>query len=82
MVDVSIERDEVQLEDNKAKSVLLNIPGKIQNIGYINLPSFYSSFETEGGNSCAADVAEEIKSSSHSKSTASSLISETMAVDH
>jgi carboxyl-terminal processing protease len=61
VVDVSIERDEVQLEDNKAKSVLLNIPGKIQNIGYINLPSFYSSFETEGGNSCAADVAEEIK---------------------
>jgi carboxyl-terminal processing protease len=61
VIDVSIERDEVQLEDSKAKSVTLNIPGKIQNIGYINLPSFYSSFETEGGNSCAVDVAEEIK---------------------
>jgi carboxyl-terminal processing protease len=61
VMDVSIERDEVQLEDSKAKSVTLNIPGKIQNIGYINLPSFYSSFETEGGNSCAVDVAEEIK---------------------
>ena len=61
IVEISIDRDEVQLEDSKAKSVILNMPGKIQNIGYINLPKFYSSFETEGGNSCAVDVAEEIK---------------------
>ncbi|MBK8517826.1 MAG: carboxy terminal-processing peptidase [Saprospiraceae bacterium] len=61
IVDISIERDEVQLDDAKAKSVILNIPGKIQNIGYIHLPNFYSSFETEGGNSCAVDVAEEIR---------------------
>ncbi len=61
IVDVEIERDEVQLEDSKAKSVVLNMPGSIQNIGYINLPKFYSSFETDGGNSCAVDVAEEIK---------------------
>lgn len=61
IVDIAIERDEVQLEDSKAKSVLLNMPGKVQNIGYINLPKFYSSFETDGGNSCAVDVAEEIK---------------------
>ena len=61
IVDVEIERDEVQLEDSKAKSVVLNMPGSIQNIGYINLPKFYSSFETDGGNSCAIDVAEEIK---------------------
>lgn len=61
VIDVAIERDEVQLEDSKAKSVILNMPGKIQNIGYINLPSFYSSFESDGGNSCAVDVAEEIK---------------------
>jgi carboxyl-terminal processing protease len=61
IVDIAIERDEVQLDDSKAKSVLLNMPGKIQNIGYINLPKFYSSFETDGGNSCAVDVAEEIK---------------------
>lgn len=61
IVEVEIERDEVQLEESKAKSVILNVPGNIQNIGYINLPKFYSSFETEGGNSCAVDVAEEIK---------------------
>jgi carboxyl-terminal processing protease len=61
VVDIEIERDEVQLEDSKAKSVVLNMPGSIQNIGYINLPKFYSSFETDGGNSCAVDVAEEIR---------------------
>jgi carboxyl-terminal processing protease len=61
IVDIAIERDEVQLDDSKAKSVIINMPGKVQNIGYINLPKFYSSFETDGGNSCAVDVAEEIK---------------------
>jgi carboxyl-terminal processing protease len=61
VVDVAIERDEVQLEDGKAKSVLINIPNKVQNIGYIHLPKFYSSFESDGGNSCATDVADEIK---------------------
>lgn len=60
VVDVAIERDEVQLDDTFAKSVILDLPGKIQNIGYINLPKFYSEFE-DGGNSCARDVAEEIK---------------------
>lgn len=61
VTEISIERDEVQLEDSKAKSVILSLPGKIQNIGYINLPKFYSSFESDGGNSCAVDVAEEVK---------------------
>ncbi len=61
VTEISIERDEVQLEDSKAKSVILSMPGKIENVGYINLPKFYSSFESDGGNSCAADVAEEVK---------------------
>ncbi|MBK6784106.1 MAG: hypothetical protein IPG79_10325 [Saprospiraceae bacterium] len=39
---------------------MLNIPGTLKNIGYINLPKFYSSFELEGGNSCAFDVLTEI----------------------
>ncbi len=59
--DVAIVRDEVQLEDSKAKSVILNMPNDVQNIGYINLPKFYNSFESDGGNSCAIDVATEIK---------------------
>lgn len=58
--DIAIERDEVQLDDSKAKSLVLNIPGNVQHIGYIYLPKFYSSFEVDGGNSCAADVAMEI----------------------
>jgi carboxyl-terminal processing protease len=61
VTEIEIVRDEVQLEDSKAKSVVLHLAGKINNIGYIHLPKFYSSFETEGGNSCAADVAEEIR---------------------
>ena len=60
IVDIPIERDEVQLEDGKVKSVILNMPGDVQHIGYIYLPKFYSSFETDGGNSCAVDVATEI----------------------
>jgi carboxyl-terminal processing protease len=60
IIDVEIERDEVQLEDSKAKSVLLDMPSAVSNIGYIYLPKFYSEFD-EGGNSCARDVANEIK---------------------
>lgn len=60
VVDIAIERDEVQLEEGKAKSFVLNIPGEVQNIGYIYLPKFYSSFEVDGGNSCAVDIAIEI----------------------
>jgi carboxyl-terminal processing protease len=60
IIDVEIERDEVQLDDSKAKSALLNLPDKVHNIGYIYLPKFYSEFE-DGGNSCARDVADEIK---------------------
>jgi carboxyl-terminal processing protease len=60
IADIEIERDEVQIEDSKAKSVLLNMTDKVHNIGYIYLPKFYSEFE-DGGNSCARDVADEIK---------------------
>jgi len=60
ITDVIIERDEVQLDETKAKSVIIDIPGQIQNIGYINLPKFYSTFE-DGGNSCATDIHSEIE---------------------
>jgi carboxyl-terminal processing protease len=58
---ITIERDEVIIDESFAKSVLLDIPGTINNVGYIKLPKFYSSFEKEDGNSCAADVAKEIE---------------------
>jgi carboxyl-terminal processing protease len=59
--DISIVRDIVDIDDSKAKSLILNHPGAINNVGYIKLPKFYSSFEKKDGNSCAVDVAEEIK---------------------
>jgi len=61
ITELEIEREKVQIEEGKGKSVMVTIPGTIQNIGYINLPKFYSSFDNEGGNSCAYDVLQEIK---------------------
>ena len=56
-----VERDEVITEETLAKSLIIDKVGSIENIGYIKLPKFYSSFEKEGGNSCAKDVATEIE---------------------
>lgn len=61
VIDIEIEREKVQLDDTKAKSVILSLDGKINNIGYIHLPKFYSTFEGDAGNSCAYDVAQELK---------------------
>lgn len=59
--DIVITRDIVDIDDSKAKSLLLNHPEVLNNVGYIKLPKFYSSFEKKDGNSCAVDVADEIK---------------------
>ena len=61
VVDIEIERDEVIIDESFARSLILDLPGTIENVGYIRLPKFYSSFENEGGNSCAKDVKEEIE---------------------
>lgn len=61
VVDIKIERDRVILDESFARSALLNLPGTANNVGYIKLPKFYSSFENEDGNSCAKDVAKEIE---------------------
>ena len=58
--DLTIERDEVIIDESFARSLILDVPGEIENIGYIRLPTFYSSFEKEDGNSCAKDVKIEI----------------------
>lgn len=58
--DITIERDEVIIDESFARSLIIGKDDVIGNIGYIYLPKFYSSFEREGGNSCAADVAYEI----------------------
>lgn len=61
MQDITIEREVVNIEESFAKSVILDAPNTVGNIGYIKLPKFYSSFEKEDGNSCAKDVAKEIE---------------------
>ncbi len=58
---IIIERDEVIIDEGFAKSLILDIPGSIENIGYIKLPRFYDSFEGKVGNSCAKDVAAEVE---------------------
>ena len=58
---IEIERDEVIIDEGFARSLTLDIPDVIENVGYIKLPKFYSSFEKKDGNSCAKDVAREIE---------------------
>jgi len=65
--DIEIERDEVIIDESFARSLILDIPGSVENIGYIRLPKFYSSFEKEDGNSCAKDVKIEIEKLNQSK---------------
>lgn len=61
VVDISIERDQVIIDESFARSAILDLKGTATDIGYIKLPKFYSSFENEDGNSCAVDVAKEIE---------------------
>ncbi|MBT8230817.1 MAG: carboxy terminal-processing peptidase [Bacteroidia bacterium] len=61
LMDVEIERDEVIIDEGFARSLILDMEGELDNVGYIKLPKFYSSFEGKDGNSCAIDVAKEIE---------------------
>ena len=61
VIEIEIERDRVIIDESFARSALIDLPGTANNIGYIKLPKFYSSFENEDGNSCAVDVAKEIE---------------------
>ena len=70
-VEIEITRDVVNLDDAKAKSLIIDLydgvedkaemDGGIENIGYIRLPSFYSDFEGKKGISCAEDVRKELE---------------------
>jgi carboxyl-terminal processing protease len=59
--DITIERDEVIIDEGFARSAILNKEGNDDKIGYIKLPRFYSSFEGNKGNSCSADVKKELE---------------------
>ncbi len=58
---IEIVRDVVELEDSFAKSVILDMPGKANNIGYIKLPQFYADFSRRNGRSCSKDIAKELE---------------------
>lgn len=58
--EVTIVRDVVIIDESYAKSVILDVPGKIEDIGYIKLPRFYADFNREGGRSCAEDIEKEL----------------------
>jgi carboxyl-terminal processing protease len=55
---VSLLRDEINIEETFAKSVIINSDHKI---GYIYLPEFYADFQKPDGPRCARDVAKEIE---------------------
>ncbi len=57
--DIAIVRDQVILEDGKAKSLMLTSGEDGPEVGYINLPKFY--FEADGKPGCAEDVETEIE---------------------
>lgn len=54
---VSLQKQQQRNEENVVKGFVLH---GTKNIGYISLPSFYTSWGEEGGSSCANDVAKEI----------------------
>jgi carboxyl-terminal processing protease len=58
---IKIIRDEVILDEGFARSTLLELPGRVDKIGYIVLPRFYADFENPNGRSCAEDVAKELE---------------------
>jgi carboxyl-terminal processing protease len=64
--EIDLTRDVVNTQESLARSVLMNLgepedeSKKLDNIGYIHLPKFYSSFEGKDGNSCAMDVKKEL----------------------
>ena len=57
--DIAIIRDQVILEEGKAKSLMLSSDTEGPDIGYIHLPKFY--FEADGKPGCSEDVNTEIE---------------------
>ncbi len=56
---ISIVRDQVVIEEGKAKSLILSLEGEESKVGYIKLPKFY--FEADGQPGCAEDVKTEVE---------------------
>ncbi len=60
ILDISILRDVVVLEEGFAKSLILDTEAG-DKVGYIRLPRFYADFEDDEGRSCARDVRTELE---------------------
>jgi carboxyl-terminal processing protease len=58
--DITIERDEVIIDEGFAKSLILSLKDRPGTIGYINLPGFYADFEGKGSPNSAADIKKEL----------------------
>ncbi|TXF89407.1 tail-specific protease [Neolewinella aurantiaca] len=58
--EVSIVRDIIVIDDNYAKSLIIDGVDEDQKVGYINLPSFYADFQNEDGRFSAKDIKAEL----------------------
>jgi carboxyl-terminal processing protease len=59
--DITIERDEVIMDEGFARSAILSLDSLDRSVGYIRLPRFYADFENPNGASCARDVQKELR---------------------
>ena len=60
LMDITLVRDVVVLEETYAKSAVINDENSAKNYGYIKLPSFYVDFTQINGKNCYDDVQAEI----------------------
>jgi carboxyl-terminal processing protease len=58
---IEIIRDEVMLDEGLVRSAIIENPGRVDRVGYIDLPRFYADFENPDGRSCSEDVALELE---------------------
>ncbi|MCF8332007.1 MAG: carboxy terminal-processing peptidase [Bacteroidales bacterium] len=61
IMDISIERDVVVLEETYARSAVLDNENDESKTGYIHLPKFYVDFNDRNGRRCSEDVAKELE---------------------
>lgn len=59
--EVVITRDIVVLEEQFAKSLIIEAENEDERIGYIYLPSFYADFQNKDGRFCSDDVEKELE---------------------
>ena len=59
--EIVIIRDKVILDEGKARSVIIDREGVLDNVGYINLPRFYADFDDPKANTCADDIKIELE---------------------